>query len=134
MGEEIVFRCPKCGKHVGISQGAFFRSPSTAEDVLNGEYGKNAAENLKRHSGHHVFFHYEVFYCRCGVARSKQVMDVYREGVLPWFPSEPPLWSNDRRRCPKCGRMMRIIDHIPDRIRCDGCGHWMEPCNFIMFD
>ncbi len=134
MGEELVFSCPKCGSRVGISQGAFFRSAPTVQDVMGGEFGKRAADNLRRHPGENVFFRYDIYRCRCGVVRSKRIMEVYREGVVPWFPSEPPLWSNQGCRCPRCNRRMKETYNMPKRIRCSKCGSWMDVCDMIMFD
>ena len=136
MGEEVVYHCPKCGKDHYLNAGAFFNSPATSEEVLSGERGNVAKLNMERHPGRSAMFTYEVFYCRCGHARSKMVMRIFRDDIMSWSfdPDEGVIWHNARCRCPKCGRPMRLIEDLPSRIRCT-CGSWTQYRNEVcLFD
>ena len=119
MGEEIVYRCPKCLKEHYMSIGAYFRSPAYAGEILAGERGKQAKRNLERHPGKNVMFTYEIFRCSCGYARSKHVMAIYDDNQAPWSmdPERKLVWHNARCRCPRCGKRMKLIREPPRRIR-----------------
>ena len=103
MGETLSYHCPRCGKTHLISYGWFFRSPATAEQVMNGEYGPRAKRNLERHPGTNVMFEYLIFRCSCGHARSKEVMTVFDDDRAPWDRDtrRKPVWDNARCSCPR---------------------------------
>lgn len=123
MGETLSYHCPRCGKTHLISYGWFFRSPATAEQVLNGEYGPRAKRNLERHPGTNVMFEYLIFRCSCGHARSKEVMTVFDDDRAPWDRDtrRKPVWDNARCSCPRCGKRMHITYNEPRSIICT-CG------------
>ncbi len=136
MGEEVVYRCPKCLKDHYLSIGWFFRSPATAEAILSGEYGKQAKRNFERHPGKSAMFSHDVFRCSCGYARSKEVMVIFDDDQAPWSmdPERKVVWHNARCKCPRCGRSMMHADDLPRRIRCN-CGAWTDYHETVcMFD
>ncbi len=137
MGSSYTVHCSKCGRHTTISEGAFFRSPAYADEILAGERGKQAKLNFERHPGKSAMFTYEVFVCSCGYTRSKLVMIIFDDDQTPWSidPNRKIVWHNARCRCPLCGKNMRISDGAPYTFRCR-CGEWIEdePCEYVDFD
>lgn len=133
MGMSVEYHCPKCGKDYSVSTGLFFRSPATTEEVLAGEYGNHAKANLERHPGGSIMFSYEIFRCRCGYVRSKEVMRIFEAKQWP-SPTVKAVWNNARCRCPRCRRNMHLTEDLPKKMRCD-CGSWTEEYRVAcMFD
>ena len=136
MGEEVSYHCMKCGKEHHIAIGPFFLSPANPEMIMSGTYGERAKKNFERHPGRSAFFEYRVFRCRCGYARSKQVMTIFDDDRAPWdmWSERKVVWNNARCRCPRCGRSMKMMRDLPARIRCN-CGAWTQDAErFCLFD
>ncbi len=136
MGEQLSYRCMNCGKEHLVDWGLFFRSPATAEAVLEGDYGKRAKANFERHPGTSALFSYEVFRCTCGYARSKLVMMIFNDDQAAWSqdPKRGIVWDNAKCRCARCGKSMQVVREPPRRIRCT-CGKWTgERQHSLLFD
>ena len=109
-----------------MSDGGSYIDHVPAEWILTGEWDDRTKTNLKRHPGTLVRFSEDIFRCKCGYVRSKEVMKIYKEEhPSSSGPGEKEVWNNAKCRCSRCKRSMRITEDFPKRMRCK-CGSWTE--------
>ncbi len=117
MGKGFSYKCKNCGQENRISLGVGFIYPNpgeVTEEIKSGKHGEKLKTFLETHSSDcTIDANLELYRCKCGNVQNEC-------HIVLRSPEEKGI--SNRQHCKKCGRVMKLLNELPEKIPCSKCG------------